>query len=333
MKIKVLLLFIFIFSPFALTAFAQKILILGLRFETETNYDNAEWRWTPTATFRLTGPVSASANISVEYTTPNGVPWVTAKCKLWNAIESGKNFRFDYCGKDIEPSKATNQTGMFKFQIKLNDPANGTNQTLYSGRFSIGKILYNIDGTPAKNKQFHYFVDNDFRLGYAFVATWFGDTTNDLYTEVWLKNKIMNYAAIQGYLYYKGKQIAETSGSFPLKLHPKENAKESFELVGFQFPVLMNQPDSNYFNDRFKIYKNPGDYEIKVMRDDQLIRSIKFSVDAGGKIAANNIGKEIVDGTSILTPVQILGTADGTYNKTAWKDGIFGNPISNLFVP
>ncbi len=293
---------------------AQQILPLGLRFETVTNYDNAEWRWTPTVTFRLAGPVDSSANITVEYTNPNGVAWVTAKCKLSGSIEAGKNYRFDFCGKDIDASKAINQTGIFKFQIKLNDPLSGANKTLYSGKFTIGKNLYNIDGTPDKNKQFHYFVNNDFRLGYAFLSK----SVDEIYAEVWLKNKIMSLPEVNGYLFYNGKQIEEKSPGFPLNLHPKENAKESFGLVELRFWDSMNKP---------------GEYEIKVKRAGEFVRSAKFTIGADGNLVNNNIGREIVSGTDILVPAQILGTSDGIYNKLALKEGIFGNPISNLIAP
>jgi hypothetical protein len=316
----------------AINTCAQEILPLGLRFVTETNYDNAEWRWTPQVTFRLTGPVESSANITVEYSLPNGSPWVTARCQLHRAIAADANFRFDYCGKDIDASKALNQTGVYKFQIKMSDPLSGTAKTLYSGKINVGRMLYNPDGSPEKNKQFHYYVDNDFRLGYAYVGTWAGDSSNDLYAEFWVKNKIMDYSAVTGFLFYNGKQIAETSPGFPLQLYPKENPKESYELVTLQFPILMDKPEAD-FGDRFKVYENPGDYEIKLMRDKKVIRSAKFSVGADGKLVNNNIGREIVKGTDILVPVQVLGTIDGNYNKMAWKEGIFGNPISNLIVP
>jgi hypothetical protein len=330
---KILILAMFLLAISAQSVSAQKILPLGLRFETITNYDNAEWRWTPTATFRLTGPVDSSANITVEYTNPNGTPWVTTRCELPRAIEEGKNYRFDYCGRNIDASKAINQTGVFKFQIKMSDPLSGTNKTLYTGKFTIGKMLYNINNEPEKNKQFHYFVDNDFRLGYAFVGTSYGDTSNVLYGEFWVKNKIMDYGKLSGYLFYNGKQVSDVSPGFPLKLHPKENAKESFELVTLEFRALMEKPVSDGWDEWHKVYQNPGEYEIKLMREGKLIRSAKFTVGADGKLVNNNVGRELVGGTDILVPAQILGTIDGNYNKLAWKDGIFGNPISNLIVP
>lgn len=287
------------------SALAQKVLPLGLRFETESNQENAEWRWTPTATFRLTGPVDSSANITVEYTNPNGTPWLTARCILPNSIEEGKNYRFDLCGKDLDKSKASNQTGVFKFQIKLNGKA------VYSGKFTIGKNLYNFYNTAEGSKQFYYFVDNDFRLGYVYLSK----SVDEIYAEFWLKNKIMSLPGVMGYLFYNGKQIEEKSPSFALNLHPKENNKESFGLISLRFWDSMNKP---------------GEYEIKVKRDGEIVRSAKFTVGADGNLVNNNIGRELVSGTDILVPATILGTSDGTYNKLAWKDGIFGNPISGL---
>ncbi len=294
------------------SAFGQSIRPLGLTFETTTHYDEAEWKWTPIVSFRVLGPIEGGSQISVDFTSPTGKV-VTAKCETYPVI-AGENRRIDQCGRNLEFAKATNQTGVFSFQIKLGNALNGTNKVLYAGKFTIGKILYNLDGTPDKNKQFHYFVDNDFRLGYSYIDK----SVDEIYAEVWLKNKIMSLPGLTGYLFYNGKQIEEVSPSFPLKLHPKENAKECFELVSLRFPSSM---------------ENPGEYEIKLMRDKKLIRSVKFTVGADGKLVNNNIGRDLVGGTDILAPAQILGTSDGTYNKLAWKEGIFGNPISNLIVP
>jgi hypothetical protein len=154
----------------------------------------------------------------------------------------------------------------------------------------------------------------------------------NLYVEFWQKNKLMN-RDLQGYLFFNGKQVSETSPGVPLELNPKENAKESYILTTLKFPVLMEKSESATESGNFKIYQNPGEYEVKFMRDKRLTRSIKFSIGADGKIVQNNIGKELISNVGILVPSQILGTIDGNYNKLAWKDGVWGNPISNLIVP
>jgi hypothetical protein len=78
---------------------------------------------------------------------------------------------------------------------------------------------------------------------------------------------------------------------------------------------------------------NPGDYEIKVLSKGHLVRSIKFTVGPDGKFdngiaAANQLGND-----RVIVPVQILGTQDGQWNRTAWKtDAFYNNPLKG-FAP
>ncbi len=305
---KILILTVFLVCLSIQTVSAQSIRPLGLTIETVANFDNAEWRWTPMIGFRLVGPVESGNKIVADFTLPNGSPFVTLKCDA-PRIEADESSRVGFCGfNNPEAAKAINQTGIFGFQIKLND------KVLYSGKFKVGKNLYNFYGTPDKNKQFYYFVDNDFRLGYSFVSK----SVDEIYAEVWLKNKIMSLPGMSAYLFKNGKEVEEGTVSFPLNLHAKENNKESYGLVSMRFSSSM---------------ESSGEYEIKVKRDSEIVRSVKFTVGADGKLVNNNIGRDLINATDILVPAQILGTSDGTYNKLAWKDGIFGNPISNLIVP
>jgi hypothetical protein len=84
-------------------------------------------------------------------------------------------------------------------------------------------------------------------------------------------------------------------------------------------------------DDIFTLAKNPGEYEFKLLWNNKLARSIKFTVQPGGKFdngiaAANQLGSDIV-----IVPVQIIGDQDGPWNKTAWKtDAFYGNPLTGF---
>jgi hypothetical protein len=86
-------------------------------------------------------------------------------------------------------------------------------------------------------------------------------------------------------------------------------------------------------DDIFTLAKNPGEYEFKLLWNNKLARSIKFTVQPGGKFdngiaAANQLGSDVV-----IVPVQIIGDQDGVWNKTAWKtDAFYGNPLTG-FTP
>ena len=65
------------------------------------------------------------------------------------------------------------------------------------------------------------------------------------------------------------------------------------------------------------------------------MRSLKFSVDAEGKLVDNGIGTANKLGNSrIIVPVQVLGDSDGPWDKNAWKtDAFYGNPLSGFTAP
>ncbi len=329
-KLFILLMFVGLLAVQSM--FAQSVRPLGITIETRANFDNAEWRWTPMIGFRILGPIESGSQIVVDFTLPNGSPFVTLKCET-PRLEEGKNTRIGSCGfNNPDDSKATNQQGLFGFKIKLNNAVSGQNKVLYAGKFNVGRILYNPDGSAEKNKQFYYFVDNDWRLNYAYIGTFYGDTSNNLYAQIWVKNRIQNKADITGYLFYNGKQVSETSPSYELESYPKENSKQEYTMLGLNFQALMAKPESAGWDGVFKVYENPGDYEVKLLRDKKLVRSIKFSIGSDGKPVSNGVGKELINEGAIV-PAQILGEVDGVFNKAAWKDGVWGNPISGLIVP
>jgi hypothetical protein len=330
MRNKILILTIILLSLSVSHGFAQSLRPLSINFLTNANFDNAEWTWTPMVTFSVRGPIESGSIITVEYTLPGGKPFVTAKCETYPA-ETGELRRFDLCGKDLPSVKTINQTGKFGFQIKLGK-ASGESKVLYAGKFDVGRQLYNPDGVAEKNKQFYYFIDYDSLLQFAYVGTYSGDLSNNLYSQFWIKNRIDDKSAVSGLLFYQGRQVAEISASFLMDALPKENPKQEYQLIGLNFQALMDKPPSDGMNDWFRVFENPGDYEIRLMRGGKPARALKFSIGKDGKPVPNGIGKELIT-AGIIVPAVILGDTDGVFNKAAWKDGVFGNPVSGLSLP
>ncbi len=331
MKNKILIFALFVLSISAQTAISQSISPLSINIEPRAHQDDAEWLWTPNITFSVRGPIESGSSVTVEYTLPSGKPFVTARCETY-PVKAGESRRFDLCGRDLPSDKAINQMGKFGFTVKLGNALSGDSKTLYSGKFTVARKLYNIDGTPEKNKQFYYYLEQDWRLPFAYVGSFGSESTVNLYTQFWVKNRIQNKGAITGYVFYNGKQVAEETPSYIIESHPKENPKEEFQLIALNFPALMEKPETSGYDEMFKVYQNPGEYEIKLVRDKKLARSIKFSVGADGKLVSTGVGKELYT-AGTMVPAGILGDTDGVYNKLAWKDGAWGNPISGLIVP
>lgn len=309
---------------------------LGINFHLVPHYNKPEWTFTPSMRFRIYGPIASSDVLWVEYTLPNGKPWVKVQCADIFAIEANDSIVINDCGFRQEDDVATNLTGLFGFQMKLVNELNGTNKLLYNGKFNVGKTLYNPDKLPDRNKQFYYYVDHDWRIPMAFVGTKYGDTRNDLLCELWVKTPLKDLSKVMAFLMYNGKQVAEATGSYPLRATPPETPAWEYHLLQFDFNALTEKPPSEGWDGFHKLYENPGEYEIKVLRDGKLARALKFSVgrdgrpvDTGGVIKQNAISKE-----GSLVPVQVLGDGDGVWNKTAWKtDAFWGNPATGFNVP
>jgi len=331
-----LALFFLLFVSHAALATEPSVGKLGINFHLVPHFNKPEWTWTPSMRFRISGPLSSADTIWVEYTFPNGRPFVKVQCENISAIADGESVVVNDCGFRQEDDQATNLTGLFGFQIKLTNELAGKNKALFSGKFNVGKKLYNPDNLPDRNKQFYYYVDHDWRLPIAYLSTFYGDLSNDLFCEVWVKNRINDQAKLVAYLLYNGKQVAEASASFTLQATPPETPLQEYHLLQFHFNALVEKPPSDSLESFFKLYQNPGEYEVKVLRDGKLARALKFSigndgkpVDANGIVKQNGVGKE-----GALVPVQVLGDGDGVWNRTAWKtEAVWNNPLTGFSIP
>lgn len=78
-----------------------------------------------------------------------------------------------------------------------------------------------------------------------------------------------------------------------------------------------------------------GKPEVKILFKGRLIRSLKFAVDAEGKLVDNRIaGANELGSDRVIVPVQVIGDFDGSWNRTAWKTAAFyGNPLTGFDLP
>jgi len=109
-------------------------------------------------------------------------------------------------------------------------------------------------------------------------------------------------------------------------------------LWSFSFPKVRgfnNGTDAARYPDVFFLDKNPGDYEIKILRQQKLARSASFSVGADGRIVDNGIAKQNkLGGIRMILPMKIIGDQDGTWDHNAYKtEAFFGNPLTGFTAP
>jgi hypothetical protein len=111
--------------------------------------------------------------------------------------------------------------------------------------------------------------------------------------------------------------------------------KAKWARVRCSFPNIVgwdkSGDDYSLFGPPHSLGANPGEYELKVLWNNKLARSVKFTVGADGKFdngiaSSNKLGSE-----RVIVPVQVLGDQDGTWNKMAWKtEAFYGNPLTGF---
>jgi hypothetical protein len=97
--------------------------------------------------------------------------------------------------------------------------------------------------------------------------------------------------------------------------------------------LVSNREKNGAHSDAFRLDKNPGEYEVKVLRKGKLVRTVKFSVGPDGKIVDPGVSQQNSLGTQRITIfASVTGDEDGRKpDLTAWKTGaFFGEPLKGF---
>jgi hypothetical protein len=304
---------------------------------TVTSYkgDGSTYSWTPVIMFDTNGNTPSGAQFHAVVSLPGGAPWVDMDC-TWSS--SSQKSYYQCGGPDFPEDKGTTATGVFPFVIKMRNELQGTDQTLFTGKVKIEKAPDDT-GTPAERAKKSFFYPNmDWALPVGYV--YYSPADNKLYTAFWVRGSTYKVAP---HLFYQGKEVSlqDMKPSCNDKMEVGDAYIRSIKPAPFWKLVECQMTSAIQIRDKGEklgvpvhyLMSNPGEYEIKVLWNDELSRSIKFSVSAGGDFAG---GVPLLykvrerDGDrqpGVIVPVTILDAQDGTWNKAAWKtDAFYGNP-------
>jgi hypothetical protein len=313
------------------------------------NYDN--WSWAPIIKFRVNGPIPSGGQLYVDFSLPTG-PMVKFDCNT-EETPAGRWWQVECGGRDGVPEdKGSLYTGLVNFNIKLRNELAGTDSTIFTGKFKVEKAHSNEVGPKAVNK-WVYFVNHDWNLpiGYVFL------TPDDLKGWDWPNFQVAFWIRGESYkfdphIFYQGKEIgrialdgeqigkagceAEEENGTTHYVEDSLLQKAKWARIICSFPnirglakngVTAPQPIPGQVGTIFTLAENPGDYEFKVLQNNKLSRSMKFSVSKDG-LVDNGIAKNSKLGRDrVVVPVQIIGDQDGVWDKNAWKDAFYGNPL------
>jgi hypothetical protein len=301
----------------------------------DKNADSPEWNtwsWLPRIYFEVYGPIEGGGQISVEYTLPNGKPWYTHNLAT-EELGAGRlgavqtDFRFT----DAQEKLATLETGVFGYTIRLTNELTGANETLLKGKFTVRKVHVGIAQRP---NEFEYYVDQDWRLplGSVWLNLENDEDAPPLYVGLWMRGNAYRLSDMAAYLFHNGKQVASTkvdswSGlSFNADFLTISNRDQdpSWRHLLVEFNGVRRTNDNDHASELHYLDQNPGDYEMKVLHDGKLVRTVKFSIGADGQIVDPGVGtEERPSGTRYLVPVKITGDVDGKWDQNAWKTEMY----------
>ena len=279
-------------------------------------------QWKPGISFKVKGPIPDGARLFVTFGYPGHPDWSKIDCK---PEEDGEMMKVDEAlGSD---KFTTDYVGLVDFAIRLHNELAGKDQTLFTGKAKVAKFI-----GPAGPQYPEYYVDEDWRIpiGYVSYEKDAGHGASFLNVLFWYRG---NPATVNAHLFYKGKDIAKFNqiGNEGSDYKPNK-AQWSFSQCSF-LGVYENDPGDEGYDPKFAIKKNPGEYEVKVLVDKHLARSIKFTVKPDGSFdngiaTANKLGSN-----RVIVPVTVIGD-QSQWDQQAWKTGAFyGNPLTGFTAP
>ncbi|RYX80730.1 hypothetical protein EON83_27255 [bacterium] len=298
------------------------------------------WSWLPRTNFYLKGDMAPGSEVSIEYLSSDGKPWLTVPLPA-NRIGESNYYAFgnDYSTQEAgKPAKIL--VGTFPFKIRLKNALEGTNKVLYYGKYKVSKF-HKGNALPAFKNQFEYVVDQDWRMNMAYLSPDLNSSSADapmLQIRVYMKGQVKQ-ERLEGVLYHEGKIIGTkelrggtTNNPFSLTTSGMDTNDPIWQQWTFAWGAIRMHPsEQGGVAEQWYLTEHPGAYELKVLRNGQLARSVKFNVDASGKILDKGFGAAANAEGTFIVPSKVLGTTDGKWNPLAWKtDAFYANPLTGF---
>jgi hypothetical protein len=311
------------------------------------------WSWVPQIDFRVNGPMESGSQLYVEVAQPTGA-WVKFDCSTGETLK-GRWWKTSCGGRDIPEDKGSTYAGPVTFNIKLRNELAGGDQTIYTGKAKVLKARSNETGPDFVN-HYVYYVDQDSNLPIGYISfdadDVFGWKVPGFKVAFWVRGDAVRF---EPHLFYQGKEVGKiyygsdvvgTPGCGSVdEVNPTNYVadnipqKARWARVECGFPNIKMWDRSGEQRNNFPgqtgtmhiLADNPGEYEFKLLWNNHLARSIKFTVGADGRIVDNGYASNVKLGSSrLIFPVQIIGDQDGPWDKAAWRDAYYGNPITGF---
>ncbi len=301
------------------------------------------WSWVPKFNFSLTRDRASGEQHWVEYTIPGAGPPLKLDCEI-----NQKGDGLECGGRNAPEDKSSTYTGPVSFSIKTRNELQGTAEaTLFTGKMKVAKACTNAT-CPDTAGEWVYYVDHDWNLPIGHIFYNMNEPDYPTFSVAfWLRGDTYK---TEPHLFYQGKEIGVVfAGGVQMgkgvcrPIVENEPTHRPNNMVGgakwtrmeCEFPMVKGwDKKGENQTDMFKMAENAGEYEFKLLWNNKLARSIKFTVDPTGKLD-NGIATANKLGTGrVIVPVTIIGDQDGPWDRAAWKtDAFYGNPLTGFTVP
>jgi hypothetical protein len=313
------------------------------------NYD--VWSWAPRMEYRVNGPIASGSQLYVVFNIPGSAP-IKFDCETGSNVQAGYWWKTECGGRDVPEAQSTTYVGPATFAIKMRNELNGADATLFNGKFKVARIHSNEVGPHAVNR-FIYYVDQDWNIPIGYVYLVPDDVRGWNYPELrvafWVRGEGVR---IEPHLFYQGKEVGRTiwqgeevgkpSCSSDYENGTMSDVDDAQEIkwshVVCSYPGVKGWDKTGegpgMFGPMYTLAQNPGEYELKILWQNHLARSIKFTVGPGGKLD-NSLATSNKLGTDrYIVPVTVIGEQDGRWDRNAWRtDAYYGNPLSGFNAP
>jgi hypothetical protein len=289
--------------------------------------------------FEVLAPIPRGSQFNAEFSKPTGAPWITANIPT---EEVGDDIWVELKMPDMDENlmekKATTGIGVFPFKIRLKNELAGTNTVIFSGKYEVGKYpLPRVPATEKNKTDFRTIEDWRAPIGYLWLDPTMDENVPNLAVQMWFRGTGSS-APMQAVLFRNGEQVggdanANNEATLPV---PSSEREFNWEVWKFGFPRVRgfnrDESSANSYEGMHFLDKNPGAYEIKVLRNGKLARSVKFTVGEDGKIVDDGVATaNKLGGIRLVVPVKIIDVADGKINPEAWKtQAFYGNPLTGF---
>jgi hypothetical protein len=256
---------------------------------------------------------------------------------------------------DVKDEETTLETGMASFKINLKNELEGTSSTLFAGKFKVEKFHVGVIDLPKFKNNFAYYVNYDWNLPIGYVYSYDimdhppgsapSRDEGRMTFVTWFKGepKNLDHGKYVAYLYYQGKMVADSTGgdmtggttNYQISNLASYESPYGYCRRMFSVNAMVWDKHPEGFPRDFKMYQNPGEYEIKILENGKLARTAKFTMGSNGQLVDTGIGPKNNLGTGrIVVAVQVIGDQDGQWDRNAYKtDAFFGNPLSGFVAP